>query len=330
MKRKTTLPLAAIAAVTLAGSYAHAANSVYVGAAANPNDWYAAGNWNSTGVPGTNDYALFTQLNKGMVVSQDTGTTFITQVGRGTTNTLEITTGGIMTNRIETVVGHGGENEDDATGILKITGGTLNTLAMKVGRVESQLAPQSSVIISSGIIDVNKTSTTNGYINVGVESAASFTISGGTVTTGSDFNVIRGSLNIVGNVGSLSIDEAFNFGTSAGFDTEVNFSTNAAGAVSTIFADSFSLAGTNVLSIDGTAGIAASTLTLFSLTSDTFSSGDLTELQSALSLNNIAGTLSLANADKDLVFTVTGIPEPNSYALLGSLFALSFVVLRRR
>ncbi|MGZ0654888.1 hypothetical protein ACWPKS_04705 [Coraliomargarita sp. W4R72] len=319
MKKTITHTFTALCASVLLSSYAQAANRSYNGGGT-LNDWNDINNWSAATLPGPSDNALFG--GPGMVLSQNiTGSIGSLYVGYNTINTLEIAAGGVLTNSGQTPLG-----ASNGGGALNITGGTLNTPWIRVGLGTTNAF---SLSISSGTINVDKNSENEkGSIDIGPASiAASFTISGGTVTTEADLNLIRGDLNIVGNSGSLVVDGAFNFGT-GDKSTALNFFTNSAGAVSTIFADSIAFSGTNALSIDGSAGTVGGSLTLISLANDTFSAGELSSLQSALSLNNISGSLALANGDQDLVFNV--IPEASSYALFSGVVAFSFLVIRRR
>ncbi|MGZ0654894.1 hypothetical protein ACWPKS_04735 [Coraliomargarita sp. W4R72] len=314
MNKSIIHTLALISTSVLLGSYAQGAATVYNGS---DNDWNNASNWDA-GVPGSGDNARFTSV--GMVLNQNiTQSVSTVYVGLNNASTLEIAAGGVLTNSSQTLVGFGASG----AGTLNITGGTLNTGKLLVAETGGEAS--SFVTISSGVLNIT------GIVHVGTESASTFTVSGGTVSTTSYFHLRNGStLNIIGADGSLNIGGAFNFANgTGGLSSTVSFSTDATGAVSTIFADSFAYFGTNsVLSIDGSAGTIAGSLTLMSLANDTFSSGELSSLQSALSLNNISGSLSLANGDKDLIFTA--IPEASTYALLAGMVTFSFLVIRRR
>jgi len=301
--------------LTLTCSSALAANYTYTGLGA-PNNWADVNNWGGVAVPGSTDNALF--VGVGSTLTSAGGTFGQLQVGRGAAQTVTIGVGGSTVQSNQTVVGI----NPGGVGTLDITGGILTTVFLRSGT--GTASDGSSVNISSGIIDVNKdTSAAKGNILVGDAHVASFNISGGTITAESslDLTTAGSSVNITGNAASITIDGAFNFG--AGTTLQYNLS---GGSVSKITAGTFSLGGTGITL--GINGAATSDVTLISLTSGTFSAGDVLSLNSALNLTGGAfGTLQSQNSGADLVLVVP-VPEPATSALLG-LGLCALVIWRR-
>ena len=317
--RTTKAYLLVIAAVGLS-MVTLAVNQSYTGNGTDANDWFDTGNWSGGAYPvGAADNALFVNTGKNMTISQSTPAYGQMQVGRGVANAVTIASGGVVTNLNQTVVGIAAGSNTGA-GTLVIDGGTLRIVHLR-SSVSPGVQPNNVVRMQSGLLDINKTATlTKGDMDIGELSYAHFILSGGTVTVENNINIDRGIFNVIGDGGSVTVGNAFNFGTAELTSVRMRYELTANRGTSTINADSFSyLAGsTRELIIDGgNADPGAFSVTLMSLATDTFSGAELTAMQGILQTSNIdSGTLSLANGDQDLVFTGTVIPEPATLSLI--------------
>ncbi|MGZ0654896.1 PEP-CTERM sorting domain-containing protein [Coraliomargarita sp. W4R53] len=315
MRKPPLLTLTTLTASVLACSTLNALNVTYNAGGTDPQNWNDIANFGGAQVD-TGGNVFFIGTDGSGVNALNVAYTVVPgqlQVGRGASTTVEITTGGVLTNTNQTVVGI----LSNGIGTLNITGGTLVTPSLRFGiNAGGTAAAGSSATITSGVLDISNN------IELGTNAAATFNLNGGTVTADTGISIKNGStLNINGAAGSLDFGSGL-FDFSNG--THLNFNT-VGGTASTIYAGTFNLGGTGItLGIDGV----ASNLTLISLASGVFSEQNLIDLNNALNLTGgAAGTLSLANGGSDLMFAV---PEPSTYALLGGLFALGFVALRRR
>ena len=182
----------------------------------------------------------------------------------------------------------------------------------------------------TGVTDVGVTQTAGTVVgrtlNLGATNAntfdASYSISGGAARFTTAVNVAQnGVFDIAGDSATLAGSGAFSI-TDGG---ELSY-TLAADGVSAIGVTSFDIGSGALLSIDAssyTAGQGTVTLANFTSNTGTFDLGNIaiTGLEAGLS-----GSISYTGTTMDLVV----IPEPGSYALLGGLLALGFVMVRHR
>jgi hypothetical protein len=315
---KMCLLLITAAGISMAAS---ATNYSYTGNGADPNDWFDTGNWGGVAYPSNSaDGALFTTAGVGMTINQVVSELGQFQVGRGVDNTVTIASGGVMTNLNQTVVGIKTSVNGNGRGTLIIDGGSLITARLR-SATTATAAANSRIEMKNGLLDINEDAPdSKGDLLIGETAYATFELSGGTVTVDNDISIIRGILNVVGDAGSITTGGSLNFGTIAATTTRLGYELALDRGVTTINADSFSyLAGTTrELIINGdNANAGAVSVTLMSLVTDIFSGAELTELQGILNTSNITdGMLSLANSDKDLVFTGTVIPEPATLGMI--------------
>ncbi len=301
----------------LAGS-AFGANYSYNGLSTNNvNDWYDADNWtplSDTNYPVAGDNALFTVNGKSMVISQVVPVHSQFQVGRGNAttnvatvivNSATIVAGGVVTNSNQTIAGI----QNKGRGTLVVDGGSLVTKQIQInvaGTVGHVPDPASIMQVKSGSVEVS------GNVLLGVTTAGTLEISGGSTAVGGDLRFTEGTLRIIGDAGSLNITTNFAWGTAAAKSTKASFVLGGAGGVSTIYADTYSKNGTQSLVIDGSLATVGSVvnLTLIDLANDTFSAAEFAALTNGLSLVHMAdGALSLNVSSNQLLFTGTPIPQ---------------------
>lgn len=297
--------IASMAVMALVGP-AFAANYSYTGAGADPNDWTLVDNWGGSAIPDAGDNALFVNAGKGMTISSVVPEHAQMHVGRGVANGVTISEGGVLVNSGQTAVGINSLGQ----GTLIIDGGSLTTLRLRCATTTGALAG-SLIQMTGGSIDINATVATDprGDLWIGEVASATFEISGGDLTVENEVALMSGSFKVIGDDATMEIGDAFNFGTAAASAT-VRFELAPERGVSTIFADSFVLAGAGdrSLFIDGSgAENGAVHITLMSLSGGVFTASDLAALQAILGVSdNINdGTLSLENGGKDLVFSGT-------------------------
>ena len=304
-----------IASTLLFSSYGFAANYVYTGAGADPNNWLLGGNWAGGGgvevYPTELDNALFTNEGVGMVISQSIPIPFgQLHAGRFVSNTVTIATGAELTNLNQTLAGVNQPNQPPfGDGTIIIDGGTLNTVRLRMG----VNGATGFVHVVSGLVNIDKAPTGDPKGTLDFELMGggdpSFKLSGGTVTMESNLLLDAGLLTIDGADGTMTVDEIFLFNTA-----ELAFEIADSG-ISKISADSIEFTGTQILTVNGqstTSDTLFEDLVLIELTgSDTISAGELSNLSSALNLESMAsGSLSLSGDSKQLLFTGTTAPIP--------------------
>jgi hypothetical protein len=304
-----------IASTLLFSSYGFAANYVYTGAGADPNNWFLGGNWAGGGgvevYPTELDNALFTNEGVGMVISQSIPIPFgQLHAGRFVSNTVTIATGAELTNLNQTLAGVNQPNQPPfGDGTIIIDGGTLNTVRLRMG----VNGATGFVHVVSGLVNIDKAPTGDPKGTLDFELMGggdpSFKLSGGTVTMESNLLLDAGLLTIDGADGTMTVDEIFLFNTA-----ELAFEIADSG-ISKISADSIEFTGTQILTVNGqstTSDTLFEDLVLIELTgSDTISAGELSNLSSALNLESMAsGSLSLSGDSKQLLFTGTTAPIP--------------------
>lgn len=183
---------------------------------------------------------------------------------------------------------------------------------------------------TTGVTDVGVTQTAGTVVgrtlNLGAANAntfdATYSISGGTARFTTAVNVAQnGVFDIAGDSANLAGSGAFSI-TDGG---ELSY-TLAADGVSAIGVTSFDIGSGALLSIDAssyTEGEGTITLANFTSNTGTFDLGNIaiTGLEAGLS-----GSISYTGTTMDLAI----IPEPGSYAMLGGLLALGYIVVRRR
>ena len=303
-----------IASTLLFSSYGFAANYVYTGAGADPNNWFLGGNWAGGGgvevYPTELDNALFTNAGTSIVISQLLPDVFgQLQAGRGVANTITIATGGEVTNINQTIAGINTPTITDSNGTLIIDGGTLNTVRLRIG----VSGGSGFVHVVSGVVEINKSAEGDpkGTLDFTPGGDASFKLSGGTVTMESNLELNTGLLTIDGADGTMTVDEIFNFGFASN-TVELAFEISD-GGISKISADTIEFLGTQILTINGlntTSDTLVEDAVLIELTGDdTFSAEELTAMSSALNLEFMnSGALSLSGDSKQLLFTGTTAP----------------------
>ncbi|MDF7822586.1 hypothetical protein P4B35_01070 [Pontiellaceae bacterium B12227] len=298
-----------VIAIILLCAPAFGANYVYQGGGVAPNDWFDDANWSDAGGaadwPTATDNALFMSAS-GMTIHQAVPMHGQLQAGRGATNAVTIAAGGAMTNSNQTVVGI----VDNGEGHLVVDGGSLVTKALRLNVFggATVLSPGSSVELRNGTIHVDASfgGANAGDIDLGLNESASFRISGGMLTVDNNLDFTAGLLELSGAGATVEIGGEFGLGTASA--SRVAFELDGAGAVSTIFANTFSLQGSIVLEVDASAATCTeiANLVLMDLGDDTFSAEEFSMLSNALVAVNISNeSLSLSNDRSQLLFSGT-------------------------
>ncbi len=299
-------------AALLCGS-AWGANYLYQGGGSNPNDWLDDANWSDAAGaadwPTAADNALFVSALD-MTISQSVPVHGQLQVGRGAVNTVTIASGGVVSNSNQTIVGI----TDNGQGTLIVDGGTLVTKALRLNVYGggTVLSPESRVELRAGTVHVDESfgGDNAGDIDLGLNESATLEISGGSLTADNNLDFTDGLLRIEGADGSIQIDDAMKFGTSAGSAVCISFQPDDSGNGSTIFAGTFSMLGVPSLEIDASSMTegGALNLTLIDLDADTFSAEDFSALSNALTTTAVQSSeLSLSADSSQLLFSGTAV-----------------------
>ena len=283
----------------------HAANRIWDGST--DNDFSTASNWNTFPV------GIHSAIMEG-----DAGDS-LTVLSGGNTHSM---------NAINVRGGHT-FTIDNATGTLTGTG-NLN-LGRGVEADGSTINQLAGTVILGGL-DMS------GNVIAGT---SSYTLSGGSLTIGSVDTFDVGGDGLTGNVGGGSDVSTFAI---VGDSATVSVTSNVLARASSVF--SFTLGATGIDAIDTTGTLTISSgadltiigssytggagdITLFeaSMMTGSFALGDITV--TGLGTEGVDWSLTQnAGSSGDIVLTI--IPEPGAFALLGGLFALASVMIRRR
>ena len=218
-------------------------------------------------------------------------------------------------------LGMGINGSESSEWTLNINGGSINT----VGATQNNIGQH-----TLGVVNLN--------VKGGAFTATNFTNVGGSGTGGTFLNVTDGTLDIAdarfgGNTGPATLSVTGDtITTLSGTDFEF--------LGSGILDFNFNATGVKTLSIDSL--IAASGELAVDLTNYTggFTTITLADVTGGDGITSAFGTVTLTEGDftgsfvtQDLgaaLITLTIVPEPGAYALLGGLLALSYVMVRRR
>ena len=289
---KFTLPVLASA---FALQSAQAASVVFDGSTGS--DYNTGANWNGDNVPGAVNTADRAFIGAGFDVTLDSAVTSANAL-----NDTIIGINGAATGSASLTVNAGGSVNLSTTSIgfnkdgeLAVAGGTVTTAGIGLGDFGAFDGFTGALSVSSGTLNASgNIQTTN---NVGI-----FNLSGGAINAG--------GLQLSGTAGTL-----FNWDFTSGASSLITVSGNTMNLTDTDF--SFDLTGV---------GIGDYTLIQNNGTGIVDFTGSIAFTPGYTASVNFEGNASGDN----LVLSVTAIPEPSTFALIGGLLALGSVMMRRR
>jgi len=319
------------------------------------NDWNTGASWSTGNVPTAADLAIINNNNEATLssVAVDVGT--IRMVNNANSATLTLSSGaslnvstlfqmgaggsgtataninggtfsfansslGAATTTVLNVNG-GAASTDNAAGVQVLANGTMNVIS---GSFTHSGTGSRTVTDGDGAVNVS-----GGSFNAVGAAAADIlrirndlTISVGTVNlTGGQVVFDQGhDLNVVGNAATINMDR-LNYGSFVG---AINFDFDSDG-ISSIVSSAFTNLANASIFVDGTSYTGgAGSFTLFE-------SASLSGLPTAAVADNFDGfTTAFSQSGENYILTLTAVPEPGMSALLGGIFALSWVMVRRR
>ena len=255
-------------------------------------DWDVGTNWAGGGVkPGAADLARIAQTGRSNSIV--------------TLDTIE------LVDRF--IFGQGGLNSS----LTVVSGGSLTTSNTGDHRF-GQSSAFTINLETGGAINVPNAKITS-------DAGAIFNVNGGDFdskhySVGTSATLPTGSVNVNSASATINVADTSTFGASS----TISFDFNAGGSVSTWDTVDLTIAGGATLSIAGASALVAGTYDLLTYT------GTLTGSFTTDSIDGLAGGLSGSIlSDGDSIY-LSVIPEPGTYTLLGGLFALIYVMLRRR
>ena len=280
---------------------ASSAYSVDIQSVSGGGNWNVSGTWVGGAIPGASDTAL---LRSGGTVYNNAQQRSVQRIalGIGATNvTLNVGSSGTGTITTSAGPNNFGQNTS-GTSTFNLQGGAFTATN------DTYFGANTG---GTGIMVVNVT-------NAATLSLANTVI--GNATTGGTL----GRLNVFGDAATVS------FG---------NTTINSAGTLSFVFSAS-GFSQVNMLSLAGVGGTlnldltnytgALGDFTIIDADSDSFGVGLASSFSSTSVFGgNYAGSYVTQDLSTSLI-TLTIVPEPGTYALMGGLLALSFVMLRRR
>ena len=264
-------------------------------------DWGTDINWNTNGQPGAANAAFI----------------------RGGTQHVSVTQAGEVAQRLS--LGQSG-----STSTLSITGGSLtvsdNSPSGSASIRQSHVAGTTAILNLSGgsltTVDGNANESVWGdYLMIG-DGVSQLNISGGSLSVGDDFQVKGGSVvKVTGNTASINVVDDTDLAATTGFTFDFNSGT----AVSLWNTADLIIATGASLDVIGLSGLTAGDYDLFAYSTigGSFDVSDIT-------ITGLGGGLSGSILSDAGNVYLQVIPEPSTYALLGGIFALSYVMVRRR
>jgi hypothetical protein len=315
---RTSLALVACAAITsLPLQTTHAQNNIFLPAAGN---WTNTANWSLAALPAVGTTAI---MNNARVVSVNNviGTTAgninVANQLAGFTGGMDVNAGGSLSYQGNLFIGAAG-----ATGLVQIQGGSLtsvNTGARIVMQGQNG-GINSTFAISSGSFTAQGSAAADALDIRGVR----LDISGGTVdmSGGQMRTLLNPTISVFGDAATIQVGY---LNSAAGTTTATyNFAFGSSG-ISSIDSAAWMHLGGATINVDGSAYTGgAGSFNLF--TSVNLAS---TPLAQYITSPFDGYDTAFSVADNNLVLTLTAVPEPTTFALLG-LGSLALVLAKRR
>ena len=308
MKNLYTIPF--LAALTISANLVQAEDYTWTGNV--DTDWKTAGNWSPEAVPNL-EIAGSNAVVSGETIYEAPGDFHLNNG-----NSLTINNGGswIQTNDISWLqftggilnVNSGGSfDTGTSANIFMGTGTTFNIAGVfNTHGIAMSLGNGISMYLNAGTVFTNTAG--NFVVN---DADATFHLTGGTATIG-EFNALAGDIVISGGVLNTSIVAFNDPGLSSSFDLmggRINVAPNAFQGIYAMGNDdyvNFTIGSTGEFFVDGLDEAGAQTL--------------ITD--GRLRYDNAIGNIDYTAQDGGYLFTVSGIPEPSTYAALVGVLAL--------
>ena len=286
-------------------------------------DFNTGGNWVGDTVPGGGNQAILGSTTlESATADFDTSTTTVNgiEAGDAQNNSFSNATTGVFNMNSGTLnMGYNHTGRFGGTGTFNITGGSIIQSTGFGGQWGTQGADSvGNLNMTDGILSLTGThlfATDSGTSNVA--------LSGGAWSTqgiAAGGNGGTANFTIVGDNATFTLGS--NGFSSAGGTTNWTLDFGASGITKVDSSSTISFGGTDNLIIDLAGYTGGSEVTIFEAATS------ITGTFDDVSFINGDGLLTY-NADS-IVLSVTAVPEPSSYALIGGLLALGSVMVRRR